>query len=529
MTATLQDKPLAQLSDLVASRLGLHFPQERWNDLERGTRSAAQDCGLADDVEGFIGRLLSSLSTQPEWEILASHLTVGETYFFREKHSLDVFEQRIVPELMRTRNGLDRQLKIWSAGCATGEEPYSIAILLSKIIPNLKDWKITLLATDLNTHSLRKASEGIYTDWSFRDTPSWVKSKYFKAAPGGRWAIDPAIKKMVTFAHLNLVEDVYPALLNSTDALDVILCRNVLMYLTPEAMKKVIHQFYKALADGSWLIVSPTETSHVLFSEFASVNVAGATLYCKGSAPGQQLPLHPFSYVQHEVTPDVQSPEPKTERRESIEASLLEVSPGPPNDNSNPDIAASSLSYDQALELYQLGRYKDAARELATLVCQNPNDTQATLLLARVYANQGKLTTALACCEKAIASDKMSASAYYLRATILQEQDSPQEAIESLRRAVYVDPRFTLGYFTLGNLALQHGKRKESEKHFENALLLLAGYGPEETVPESEGLSAGRLREMIALQSNQRDPVIRSSQKLTHTPGKMEVTGPGRR
>jgi chemotaxis protein methyltransferase CheR len=481
-----------------------------------------------EDVEGFIGRLLSSLSTQPEWEILASHLTVGETYFFREKHSLDVFEQRIVPELIRTRSGFDRQLRIWSAGCATGEEPYSIAILLNKIIPNLKDWKITILATDLNMHSLQKASEGIYTDWSFRDTPPWVKSKYFKATSGGRWAIDPAIKKMVTFAYLNLIEDVYPALLNSTNALDVILCRNVLMYLTPEAMKKVIHQFYKFLADGSWLVVSPTETSHVLFSEFTSVNVAGATLYSKGAIQ-PQTPVDPLPSVLHEEPLDVQSPECKTERTESIEVSDSEVSCAPPNHDSNPDIASSSPSYDQALELYQLGRYQDAGRELATLMSENPNDAQAMLLLARVYANQGKLTTALACCEKAIASDKMSASAYYLRATILQEQNSPEEAIESLRRAVYVDPRFTLGHFTLGNLALQHGKRKESEKHFENALLLLAGYGPDETVPESEGLSAGRLREMIVLQSNQRDPVIRDGQKLTHMSDKMEVTGPGRR
>ncbi len=117
--------------------------------------------------------------------------------------------------------------------------------LLSRIIPDLEDWKISILATDLNTRSLYRASEGIYTDWSFRDTPPWVKSKYFKAAPGGRWAINPAIKKMVTFAYLNLIEDVYLSLLNSTNALDVILCRNVLMYLTPEAMKKVIHQFYK--------------------------------------------------------------------------------------------------------------------------------------------------------------------------------------------------------------------------------------------------------------------------------------------
>ena len=272
MTAKVSETLLAELSDFVGSRLGLHFPRERWNDLERGARAASRECAFRDDVERFIGRMLSSALTQNELETLASYLTVGETYFFREKSSLEVFEQKIVPELIRTRHGFGGQLRIWSAGCATGEEPYSLAIVLSRMIADLKEWKITILATDLNTRSLHKASEGIYTEWSFRDTPHWVRNTYFKANPGGRWGISPAIKKMVTFSYLNLVEDVYPSLLNCTNAMDVILCRNVLMYFTEEAIKKVIHRFHRSLADKSWLMVSPAEASQALFSEFASVS-----------------------------------------------------------------------------------------------------------------------------------------------------------------------------------------------------------------------------------------------------------------
>jgi len=135
------------------------------------------------------------------------------------------------------------------------------------------------------------------------------------------------------------------------------------------------------------------------------------------------------------------------------------------------------------------------------------------LLLARVYANQGKLTTALGWCDQAIASDKMTACAHYLRATILQEQGLPEEAIRSLRRAVYVDARFALGHFALGSLALRLGDVKESEKHFENVLSLLASYGPEEIVPESEGLSARRLREIVTVHRSQE-----AAENRTRTP-----------
>jgi chemotaxis protein methyltransferase CheR len=523
MTAKVSETLLAELSAFVGSRLGLHFPRERWNDLERGACAASRECAFRDDFERFIGRVLSSALTQNELETLASYLTVGETYFFREKSSLEVFEQQIVPELIRSRYASGGQLRIWSAGCASGEEPYSLAIVLSRIIADLKEWKITILATDLNTRSLHKASEGIYTNWSFRDTPQWVKNTYFKAAPGGHWAISPDIKKMVTFSYLNLVEDAYPSLLNGTNAMDVILCRNVLMYFTPEAIKKVIHQFHRSLAAESWLMVGPAETSQTLFSEFTSVSVAGATLYRKGATPPQMVTAS-FSYPPDEVPLGIRTAESAIQESGSTKASQLEVSVPRADNHGPPDTPKAPLLYDQALELYQRGHYEDAVLIGIAVITQNANDARAMLLLARIYANQGNLTAAMIWCEKAIASDKMTACAHYLRATILQEQDLPEEAICSLRRAVYVDPRFTLGHFALGSLALRQGDLKESEKHFENVLLLLAGYGPEETVPESEGLSARRLREIVTLQRSQRAAASRRSPSATRTPGGTEIT-----
>jgi len=150
------------------------------------------------------------------------------------------------------------------------------------------------------------------------------------------------------------------------------------------------------------------------------------------------------------------------------------------------------------LALYEKGCYEEVERVISALLSDGGNHASATLLLARACANQGKLAAALVLCDQAIAADKMAARAHYLRATILQEQGSLPAALLAFKQTVYAEPEFMLGHFALGSLALKQRKLKESEKHFTNVLLLLARYEPEDIVPESEGLSAGRLREMIA-------------------------------
>jgi chemotaxis protein methyltransferase CheR len=502
MTGKIQDAELSRLNELVARHMGLHFPRERWPDLERGLCAAAEECGCHHDVEGYLQRLLSPVWTQDQMEILAAHLTIGETYFFREKRSLEILQERIVPELMRAHASRGRQIRIWSAGCATGEEPYSIAIVLSQLMAGLKHWDVEILATDINTKSLHKASEGIYSSWSFRGTPPWVRRTCFETAANDRCAIHSAFKKMVRFAALNLTDDHYAPLSDCAGGLDVIFCRNVLMYFTPMGMRKVIRQRYRYLAPDGWLIVSPTETSHELFFEFTTVNLGDVTLYRKSPASMDAPLALPVGDV---VSSSIALPESTVQATVPLRTYDCEIT------QESKDKEADSVS---------------AGLPVDVPLSQNGRDAQAMFLLARTYADQGKLAEGLAWCDKAIAADKMAARAHYLRATILQEQSSIAEAIIALKHAVYAEPQFVLGHFALGNLTLKHGRHKESQKHFENVLLLLARYGPEDIVPESDGLPAGRLIEMAVMLSNLKTSA--SAGELTRTAkqvGKLELSG----
>ena len=155
----LPDSLLSSLSDFLAAQTGLYFPKKRWGDLERGIVAAARQFGLPD-AQACAHRLLSAPLTRSQIETLASHLTVGETYFFREKRSFEALEQYILPALLHAREHTERRLRIWSAGCCTGEEAYSIAMLLDQLIPDPEKWNVTILATDINPAFLGKAAAG---------------------------------------------------------------------------------------------------------------------------------------------------------------------------------------------------------------------------------------------------------------------------------------------------------------------------------------------------------------------------------
>jgi chemotaxis protein methyltransferase CheR len=519
MTAKISDSVLAQLSEFVASHLGLHFPKERWLDLERGVCRAAQECGYRDDLRAYVQGLVSPGLTPRQLEVVACHLTVGETYFFREKRSLEVFERDIVPELIRERAGSGRAIRIWSAGCATGEEPYSIAVLLSKLMAESKRCNFEILATDVNVKSLQRAAEGIYREWSFRGTPPWLRSTYCDALGDDCWAITPTIKEMVRFARLNLMDDAYAPASNGPNGFDVIFCRNVLMYLTPEVMRKVVRQLHHCLAADGWLIVSPTETLQELFSDFATVSFPGVTFYRKSATP--LAPSIALSLLDQEWS-GVQLPE-WASGAEPIPSSALQTPPeNSCSEARSGNTSSRAVSYEQALLSYEQGCYEEVEYLVRALVSIDRNHSSAMLLLARAYANRGELASALEWCDQAIASDKMAARAYYLRATILEEQGSPAEALLALKQAVYAEQEFILGHFALGNLALKQGRRRESKKHFENVLLLLARYGPDEILPEFEGLSAGRLREMMALPASKETAMTQTRQPRIRVPQSVE-------
>lgn len=477
MADRLSESLLSRLSEFVADRMGFYFPRERWPDLERGIRSVTREF-QAGDAEACIQRLLSAPVTQSQVEILASHLTVGETYFFRERPSFQALEDGVFPDLIRKRRR-DRRLRIWSAGCCTGEEPYSIAIVLRRLIADLKDWEITLLATDINPDFLKKAAAGVYREWSFRGSSADAKEKYFTKKPDGLFEILPEIKGMITFSYLNLAEDSYPSLLNQSNAMDLIFCRNVLIYFGAERARQVIEKFHRSLLDGGWLVVGSSETSHLLNSPFAPVNLPGATFFKKDI---QGAPAGEPAAVSAESGPPVPGPPGEPTLRDLAQASAA---------------APVSAGYAEASALYEKGRYEDATQELLLLLAQQPGDSKWMALLARAYANQGKLTEAVGWCEKAVAADKLNPAGHVLHANILQEQGAIPEAMRALQCALYLDRNLVLAHFMLGSLARQRRQFKEAERHFHNARAILRTYPEEEALPEGDGITAGRLSEII--------------------------------
>ena len=483
----------SQLSELVAGTMGLHFPHERWDDLKRGLVDAAQEFGF-EDAAACIDWLLSAPPTRAQLQVLAGHLTVGETYFFRDRQTLEVLAESILPELIRARRGGAQRLRIWSAGCCSGEEPYSLAILLHEALPDFRNWQVTITATDINPRFLQKAVAGIYGEWSFRNAPAGLKQRYFHRTEDGHYIIVPQIRKLVNFAHLNLAEDAYPSLETDTNAMDVIFCRNVLMYFTPLQTRKVIRNLHHALVEGGWLVMSPSEDSSPLFPNFVPVNFPSAILYQKSDVAPQTEP------VTVAATGAPKSGFPAIETSLSWEPSAAPVtvfeSVQPKEDHAVPEAPGSALAIAQSL--YEQGRYAEVVDTLLAALAEHAPLTEACSLLARALANQGRLAEALTWCDRWIVTDKLDPAGHYLRAGVLLEQGELEQARSSLQRATYLEPEFVLANFALGNLARRRGKTGEAGKHFANTLHLLQGYQPGDLLPESDGLTAGRLAQTLA-------------------------------
>ena len=458
MKRLLTEPELEKISAHIAAGMGLNFPPSNWRNLEQNLRTAARELGFTD-VQECIARFTSAPPSQEFIASLAPYLTIGETYFLREISCFEILEKQVIPEIIKNRQGKEQRLRIWSAGCATGEEAYSLAILLDKMAETLRGWKISILATDINPLVLNKAREGVYTNWSFRKTPPDFRENYFRRTEDGRFALIPKIKEMVTFSSLNLISDSYSSLGADTNAMDVIFCRNVLMYFTPQLAGKVVEQYRRCLLDGGSLFVSSCETSSPFFIGFAPVHSPGATFYQK-----------------------------KGKGRTETTAA-----PPPPL----PEIPHPTSAYQEALTLYTQGAYKEAAERVFFQLARNKNDPRALTLLCRIYADQGRLSEALTFSSQALAIDMLSAELHYLRAVILQEQGLDDESAASFKKALYLEQDLVLAHFALAKLEQRKGKNRESRIHFSNALSLLGRYRPDDVIPESDGMVAGQLKEII--------------------------------
>lgn len=367
-------------------------------------------------------------------------------------------EQRILPELI-ARLRPQRRLRIWSAACSTGEEAYTLAILVARLLPDLAEWDVRILATDINERSVERARRGVYRAWSFRGAQRPSDLAPYITGSEERFEVAPGLRAMVTFRQLNLTEDhLYPSRATGTQAIDLILCRNVLMYFDEDAGRAVVGRLRSALGDGGFLLVSQVEAGLQLFDGL--VRDAPATaIYRKIQAK----------------SPDAGKASAGDSRGAGWEPRIRELTPPPsppvrPSPSVDPDESAPAPG--DAIRLWKAGLPDAALRQLDLLIAIRPLD----------------------------------AHLHYLHGMILLDGARTDEALASLRRCSYADPQFVLGHLAQATLFARTGQRGRARVALETTARLVADLVPDAVVCDGDDLTAGDVFELIAAHRALLDP-----------------------
>ncbi len=440
------------LAERIEARTGLSFPGARRRDLMIGLRDMAEAAGF-ERAEQCIEWLLEESWDRSRTELCARCLTNGETYFFREPRAFSLVCEHARKKLADA-DGAQARLRIWSAGCSTGEEAFSIAMALRQEAPELDPRHIFILGTDIDGRKLEVAQRGIYRQWSFRGKRGTLHSGWFQDAGENRLRVDRSITDMVRFAELNLMDPVYPSPDTGTQEMDIIFCRNVLMYFSQRQARLVIERFRRCLVDGGWLVVSPGEASAELFTGFSARHFPDAIYFQKATEQTDVVTQEP-----------ARPPEP-----------IRAVRPTHA-DNAPPAVRQ---------------QHSSALRDATT----TPT-TGEVAAHARRLASEGKVREAVRYLDHSIEHNPTGVELHHARGLIAMESGNYREALQSLKRMIYLRPDLTIAHFLLGVLFLARNRPREAVRHFEAASEMLEGVRGDEIVPGSDGLPAATLRDSV--------------------------------
>jgi chemotaxis protein methyltransferase CheR len=272
----LPDDIFRLLRDFIHSYCGIFFDDGTKFLLERRLSRRLEQRQLRT-FEEYYHYLRYDRKREEELAVLIDNLTTNETYFFRESPQLKAFSQEILPDLRRTLASR-KTLRIWSAGCSTGEEPYTIAILLLESGDWWRDWQVEIMGSDINQRVLHTARRGVYKKGAHRATEPAMLSKYFIEEEKGNYRIIDKVRELVSFSYLNLLDPYKTSLVGN---MDVIFCRNVIIYFDKEAKKKVIESFHDKLREGGYLLLGHSESLINISNAFALRTLKNDMVYQK--------------------------------------------------------------------------------------------------------------------------------------------------------------------------------------------------------------------------------------------------------
>jgi len=262
--------------DLIYQRTGIWFEANKRYFVDKRLDERIAELGLENYREYY--QLLKFSTDQTELQQLVNRLTVNETYFFRDFPQLQGFAEEVLLKIVKAKvKAGERNIKLWSAGCSTGEEPYTLAIILLEMLPEPEKWKIEILASDINTKVLDIARKGYYNSRSVKDVPLEYMERYFTPRLELQ-LLNNKVRKMVTFKVINLMEE---REMKAQIDYDVIFCRNVLIYFSTESRLSVLDRYYRSLKRGGYIYLGHSESVARITNAFKMERIGNTIAYCK--------------------------------------------------------------------------------------------------------------------------------------------------------------------------------------------------------------------------------------------------------
>ncbi|HWL82402.1 MAG TPA: CheR family methyltransferase [Roseomonas sp.] len=459
--AFIPDADFLRLKSMVIARTGHFYYQDKDTLLWERVRRRLRETGLPGTA-AYIERLKDPATGEAEWAALVAAITIGETFFFRYAEQFAALQGTILPDII-ARNAASRRLRIWSAGCASGAEPYSIAILLRRLLGDaLPQWRISLTGTDLNEAVLQVARRGLYSRWALRSLPAEeVERDFTPDADGRHWALRPQHRAMVRFEQhnlLSLLDGSAPLQLNE---FDLILCRNVLIYFHPDVVERLVGALAERLKDSGWLLLGHAEPNPAFTRFLDVVNLPGTVAYRRGgSAPPRPAPATAIAWAPPPAVPSAVSPAPWVPL------------PVPPGARPVPALPVEAAAPGPA-----------APPEIASLLAE-----------ARARADRGDLAGAQEACRAGLAADPTNPLLHYYDGLVARALGRPAAAEQAFRRALYLRGDFVMAHYQLGLLLLDEGRAASGRRALAVASRIAMSLPGDTALEEGDGMTAQELR-----------------------------------
>jgi chemotaxis protein methyltransferase CheR len=442
--------------DLLHRQSGIYLEESKLDSLRISLVTRATRLGYTTLADYHV----ALERDENEMNELLNLVTINETYFFRFPQQFDALRERVLPEIMSEKPANNRTMRVWSAGCSTGEEPYSISMTMLDMALDGMGWKPQVLGTDVSTKALAQAKAGVYGKRSMMNVPPDVVTHHYEPAPMGGYRVNDRVRSLVDFGYHNLIKEPYP--LSLMGNWDVIFCRNVTIYFRLESTRRVVANFYESLNEGGYLFIGHSETLSTISDDFEALDMGGVFLYRKPKA--RKL----FTFGQHQS-----GPKPKTEPERPIfrRRRPPESVPAPVAVVETDEEGATAVDLlVRARERLRDGRPRDVLDIVERVLVMDVNNAEAHLLSAYVHADSGEYDDALAACHRALSINPLLPVARYILGIIYQRQGDAVRAISELKKTIYIDADFALAHLNLANIYKSQRKWQAAAKEYENAL-----------------------------------------------------------